>query len=156
MAIRNAPQPGRDMVGGAMPLVRSLALASLVGLGCSRPGPAPGGPPASPPVASPGAPAGSRALAHGVTVREAEIERQGTPMTVWIYRPAPSATGRRPAILIAPAGTPLIWGVKLRDADRAEHLPWAERGYVVVAYSLDGPVEDSEDVVAIREGTRAF
>jgi dienelactone hydrolase len=89
-------------------------------------------------------------------VRELELDRQGAPMTVWIYQPVASATGRRPVILIAPAGTPLVWGNKLSDGDRAEHVPWAEHGYVVVAYSLDGPVEDREDAGAIEVGVRAF
>jgi dienelactone hydrolase len=46
--------------------------------------------------------------------------------------------------------------MKLGDGDRAEHLPWAERGHLVVAYSLDGPVADREDVAAIEVGVRAF
>jgi dipeptidyl aminopeptidase/acylaminoacyl peptidase len=147
----------RDMFP-AMPMVRWFALCSFLALGC-RHGPAaedPAPPPAS--VALPsGAKAGAtRELANGVTVRELELDRLGTPMTVWVYRPAASAAGRRPVVLIAAAGTPLIWGMKLSDGDRAEHVPWAEHGYVVVAYSLDGPVEDREDAGAIEVGVRAF
>jgi dipeptidyl aminopeptidase/acylaminoacyl peptidase len=144
----------------AMTIARWFALASLVALGAAaasgcRHGAADG--PPGPRAESSGVNAGTtRELANGVTVREVALDRQGTPMTVWIYRPAASATGRRPVILIAPAGTPLIWGMKLSDGDRAEHLPWAEHGYMVVAYSLDGAVEDREDAAAIEIGVRAF
>jgi dipeptidyl aminopeptidase/acylaminoacyl peptidase len=75
---------------------------------------------------------------------------------VWIYRPASTATGPRPVILIASAGTPLIWGMKLGDGDRAEHLPWAERGYLVVAYSIDGHVDNPQNTRMIRAGIRAY
>lgn len=128
-----------------------LAIAALC-VGCGRPATA---------VERPAAPAAGRAgtvhlLADGATVRETEIDRQGTPMTVWIYRPAKPATGRLPVILIAAAGTPLVWGIKLADDDRAEHLPWVAHGYLVVAYSLDGPVEDNEDSAAVAAGIQAF
>lgn len=131
---------------GAMTL-RWLALVSLISVGCPRGGA----------QAPSGAGAGTiHELAHGISVREVRLDREGAPMTIWIYRPAASAPERRPVVLIAPAGTPLIWGMKLGDGDRAEHLPWAERGYIVVAYSLDGPVADREDVAAIEVGVRAF
>jgi dipeptidyl aminopeptidase/acylaminoacyl peptidase len=129
--------------------LRRLALVSLISFGC-RHGDA-GAPQA------PSASAGTiHELANGISVREVALNRDGNPMTVWIYRPAAKLEGPRPVILIAPAGTPLIWGMKLGDGDRAEHLPWAERGYLVVAYSLDGPVADREDVAAIEVGVRAF
>lgn len=96
------------------------------------------------------------ALAHGVTVRALQVERPDTTMLVWIYRPADTVAGPRPVILIGSAGAPLIWGVRLGEGDRAEHLPWAEHGYVVVAYSLDGAVDVPESDRAIQGGIRAF
>ncbi|HZJ64392.1 MAG TPA: prolyl oligopeptidase family serine peptidase [Kofleriaceae bacterium] len=134
--------------------IRWIALAAIVGACHATPVKSAG---ATSEALPPGARAtATRELAGGVTVREVELARAGTPMTVWIYRPAPSATGPRPVVLIAPDGSPLVWGMTLSDGDRAEHAPWAARGYVVVAYSLDGPVADHEDVGAIEVGVRAF
>ena len=101
----------------------------------------------------------------GVVLRKLALRRRGTPMTVWIYRPPGPATAR-PVVLIAPAGTPLIWGASLADepggaSERAnerhpERLPWVARGYVVVAYSLDGAVDDQPDDDEIAAAVRAF
>jgi dipeptidyl aminopeptidase/acylaminoacyl peptidase len=97
-----------------------------------------------------------RGLAHGVTVRELEVERPDTSMGVWIYRPPATLPGPLPVILIGSAGAPLIWGMRLGEGDRAEHVPWAEHGYIVVAYSLDGAVDDPESSRAIQAGIRVF
>jgi len=64
--------------------------------------------------------------------------------------------GPLPVILIGSAGAPLIWGMRLGEGDRAEHVPWAEHGYLVVAYSLDGAVDNPESDRAIQTGIRAF
>ena len=96
-------------------------------------------------------------LGDGVTVRELVLDRNGVAMTVWIYRPArPAPAAGRPVVLIGAAGTPLFWGMALGDGDRAEHLPWAKQGYLVVAYSLDGHVANAEDDAQTRAGVRAF
>jgi dienelactone hydrolase len=95
----------------------------------------------------------------GVQVRELVLDRGGVPMSVWIYRataaPAKAGPGL-PVVLIAAAGTPLFWGMALAEEDRVEHLPWAQHGYVVVAYSLDGPVADRRDEDQVLAGVRAF
>lgn len=97
----------------------------------------------------------SSEVTEGITWRQLQVDRDGTPMSAWIYRQA-AITKRAPVILIGAAGTPLIWGMTLGEGDQAEHLPWAKRGYVVVAYSLDGPVEDQRDDAAVEAGVRAF
>jgi dipeptidyl aminopeptidase/acylaminoacyl peptidase len=97
-----------------------------------------------------------RALPHGVTVRELEVERPDTSMVVWIYRPPATFPGPLPVILIGSAGAPLIWGMRLGEGDRAEHVPWADHGYVVVAYSLDGAVDNPDSEGAIQDGIRVF
>ncbi|HVV99345.1 MAG TPA: prolyl oligopeptidase family serine peptidase [Planctomycetaceae bacterium] len=43
-----------------------------------------------------------------------------------------------PCILISPARTNLLTGIRVGEKDRAEHLPYLRAGYVVVCYSLDG------------------
>ncbi len=135
----------RAMATGRAIWTVALALAAT---GCGGPGAAraPGGEPGDT----------VRALAHGVTVRELEVERPEPSMLVWIYRPAAALPGPRPVILIGSAGAPLIWGMRLGDGDRAEHVPWAEHGYLVVAYSLDGAVDHPDSDAAIQDGIRAF
>jgi dipeptidyl aminopeptidase/acylaminoacyl peptidase len=112
--------------------------------------------PSQPPAASHASAGSARQLEGGVTVHERDLERSGARMTVWIYDPPASAVGRRPVILIGAAGTPLFWGMDLAMGDRPEHVPWAQRGYVVVAYSLDGHVEDRTNEPSIVAGVRAF
>ena len=90
-------------------------------------------------------------------VREVVLNRGGVPMSVWIYRRAELPPGTLlPVIVIAAAGSPLIWGMDLGEGDSPEHLPWAHGGYVVVAYSLDGPVADQNNSAQVEAGIRAF
>lgn len=91
-------------------------------------------------------------LDGGVRVREVQLDRSGAPMTVWIYQPA--SAGRRPVVLIAASGN--LLGARLVEGDRAEHLPWAREGYVVVAYSVDGPGRKPESEAAFTAGMSAF
>jgi dipeptidyl aminopeptidase/acylaminoacyl peptidase len=96
-------------------------------------------------------------LEGGVHLREVVLDRHGEPMTLWIYRSGPVAPGtKRPVVLIAPAGTPLCWGMALGEGDRPEHLPWAQKGYLAVAYSLDGHVEDEEKEALVDAAVRRF
>jgi len=97
-----------------------------------------------------------RTLPHGVTVRELEVERPDTSMMVWIYRPPARFSGPLPVVLIGSAGAPLIWGMRLGEGDRAEHMPWADHGYIVVAYSLDGAVDNPDSERSIQTGIRVF
>lgn len=64
---------------------------------------------------------------------------------LWVYLPAGFAAAGKaslPCVLVAPAGTSGLTGVSLGTADEAEHLPYVEAGYVVVAYELDGPLAE--------------
>jgi dienelactone hydrolase len=61
-----------------------------------------------------------------------------------IYRPAGTAGKKLPCVFIAPAGTPLIWGNKHGDSDGAEHVPYVKAGFMVIAYDLDGPLDNPQ------------
>lgn len=68
----------------------------------------------------------------------------GTGMSFRIYLPAAEAAPQSlPCVLIAPAGTNLLSGADLDDLDEFsyhdETLPYAEAGFAVVLYSIDGP-----------------
>ena len=77
-------------------------------------------------------------------------------MTVWLYRPTKPTAPPPPLIVIGAAGSPMMWGMPLAESDRAEHLPWAERGYVVAAYSIDGAVADQHDGAQVVDAVRRF
>jgi dipeptidyl aminopeptidase/acylaminoacyl peptidase len=102
-------------------------------------------------------------LEPGVTWREVRIQGQpGVPGhggRLWVYLPAgPQAPKSLPCVLIAPAGTNLIVGNTLGDGSRAEHLPYARAGMAVVAYELDGGLDDFGNASAEQRASaiRAF
>jgi len=100
----------------------------------------------------------TRELEPHVTCREVVLDRHGAPMTLWIYVPSwpPAPAAGRPVVLIAPAGSPLFLGMALAEGDRAEHLPWARRGDMVVAYSVDGAVAKRDDAAQLEAGIGQF
>ncbi len=92
-------------------------------------------------------------------VRFFEVRASGAPnvatmnMTVWIYLPeGPHEPRSLPCVVIAPAGSVIITGMDLGDGDRAEHFPYIAAGYAVLAYSLDGHVENLKDTSDPRLG----
>jgi dienelactone hydrolase len=58
-----------------------------------------------------------------------------------------------PCVLITAAGSNLLSGMSLGEGDSPEHLPYVKEGYFVVAYELDGPLDDTSDA---RQMKRAF
>ena len=119
-----------------------LLLALPVGCGSQ--------PPAAPPLGA------AHRLAAGVTEYEVLLPRPGGRQEqVWVYLPdAPSR--KIPCVLIAPAGSRLFHGMALADGDRAEHLPYAEAGDAVVAYSVDGPLGDNPTDAEFIEAVKRF
>ncbi|HEY9669559.1 MAG TPA: hypothetical protein V6C91_22285, partial [Coleofasciculaceae cyanobacterium] len=79
-------------------------------------------------------------------------------MTLWIYKPV-SVKVPTPVVFIAPAGTNLIEGNNLNVADMPEHLPYAQEGMIVVAYSLSGYADkqasEEADDAAIKQFIRS-
>jgi dipeptidyl aminopeptidase/acylaminoacyl peptidase len=147
-------------------VLRALSLAlALVPLGCGGSGPAGSDGSAAPlargttitPFPDFGA---GRQYEPGVLVDEVVLTTGGRleEGKVWVYLPEKRSAKPIPAVLIAPAGSPLIFGMKLGDGDRAEHLPYVHSGFAVVAYSLNGHLDDaqkSSDAAAIA-AARAF
>ncbi len=81
-----------------------------------------------------------RTLEPGITVYGVTLPHDGIQSHAWIYLPNRKPGIRLPCIFIAPAGTPLIYGMALGQGDVPEHLPYVRAGYAVVAYDLDGNV----------------
>ena len=89
---------------------------------------------------------------------------QGHNTGLNLYLPAGEhAPGSLPCVLITGAGTPLFYGYKLGNmseysGDVPEFVPYAQAGFAVVAYDMDGPVDESqsENDNAIRRGYVSF
>lgn len=66
----------------------------------------------------------------------------GERMKMRVYLPAGDHAGKSlGCVLVAPAGTPLLYGNDMDNDDyHAETLPYVQAGYAVVFYSIDGPV----------------
>jgi len=95
--------------------------------------------PAFPPL-----PAGEEVV--GGVCHKVELTSQRGAAKVWIYAPKDAKPKSLPCVLIAPAGSNMLFGMTLGDGDRPEHLPWLAHGFVVVAYEIDGakPADDQE------------
>ena len=126
------------------PVIQPQAAASIVAT-------APSGPPPFP-QRGPGT-----LIRPGVRVFEARASGPSNVatmnMTVWAYLPD-GAHDRRslPCVIVAPAGSIIISGMELGDGDRAEHFPYEAAGYAVLAYSLDGYVENLQELTDPRLG----
>ncbi len=96
----------------------------------------------------PGAPEGEGTPIPGGVVREVRWSAEvGLASKLWVYTPDgdPPETGW-PTVLVPPAGSSQLWGMGLAEGDRAEHLPYVEAGYQVVAYEIDGIGEHEDDM----------
>jgi predicted esterase len=82
----------------------------------------------------------------------------GSQMKMRVYLPP----GHHPehslgCVLVAPAGTNLLTGNDLDEGDyHAETLPYAEAGYAVVFYSLDGGLPHDLDKTTMEELTKGY
>ena len=107
-------------------------------------------PPVDPPLGA------ARTLEPGVAEYEVALPRENGVEQVWIYLPAPLPHPKVPCVFIAAAGTRLFHGINLGDGDRPEHLPYVRAGYAVVAYSLDGPLNEQPTGRQVVEAAQAF
>ena len=98
----------------------------------------------------------ARAPEPGVTEYEVALPRGNAVEQVWIYLPTQPPQATIPCVFIAAAGTRLFHGINLGEGDRPEHLPYVRAGYAVVAYSLDGPLEQAASGRQVVEAAQAF
>jgi predicted Zn finger-like uncharacterized protein len=97
-------------------------------------------------------------LEPGVVVHELSLRHGNLTRQVWIYLPEHPARPKVPCVLVAPAGTPLIWGNNMDPGYRDEHLPYVRAGFAVIAYSIDGDLDDAQrrNPTAVRAAASAF
>jgi len=97
-----------------------------------------------------------RTLAPGVSFAEVTLPgAKEKAARLWVYLPSPLPAGKLPCVVIAPAGTPLSYGIKVQDGDRPEHLPYVRAGFAVIAYDIDGAF-DPQNSAGIRTAIQDF
>jgi len=67
----------------------------------------------------------------------------GLGTDLWIYVPLTVPQAGQRCLLIPPAGSDLTHGMALSDDDMAEHLPYLDYHFIVVAFSISGRGADS-------------
>lgn len=115
-------------------------------------------PPASfPSLGEPAIQFPSGATMYHVSIRDA-AGGAGSKMQLRVYLPAGEHADRSlPCVLIAPAGTPLLYGANVEGDDyHDETLPYCESGMVVIHYSIDGAIPDSVNMNDDQEVSRAM
>lgn len=128
-------------------LVFFIGTAILIGCDTKPAGlVAPGGSPPKQPKAQTvfPEPGPAKSITGGVKRHEVKLVRDGVPMTIWAYLPANKTEGKLPCIFIAPAGSRMVHGMPLEEGDSKEHIPFAEAGFAVVAYTMDGAIRDED------------
>jgi cephalosporin-C deacetylase-like acetyl esterase len=76
---------------------------------------------------------------------------------IWVYLPGKnSGEASIPCVIVPPAGSRLFHGIRLTEGDRAEHLPYANRGFAVVSFDISGEVDDIENIELTREAISRF
>ena len=85
-----------------------------------------------------------REVAPGVLLTQLTYKKAKHTRTIRVYIPQNSRGKKLPMILMGPAGTRLYHGMELGQGDMKEELPYTTQGFAVVAYSLDGNLEESE------------
>ncbi len=98
-------------------------------------------------------------VADGVVMHEIQLPSPRGSSKIRIFLPAKQPHGKLSCVFVAPAGTPLIYGNTLGtfgEGDEKEQIPYAQAGFAVVAYSIDGDVQDTNNENQIVQGMREF
>ncbi len=136
-------------------LLQLVVLALLTGTGCRSQSPITIDVKHAPPPSV----SGSKLITPGVRFEEVQVPREnGLKSRLWVYLPDPLPKTKIPCVVIAPAGTRLFHGIGLGDGDRPEHIPYVRAGMAVVAYEIDGALDekDSENERAMLDAAGAF
>ncbi len=92
----------------------------------------------------------ARTVVPGVDFREVLLpvagDKPGHAGKLYVFLPQGShAPKSLPCVFIAPAGAISFTGMGLGAEDQREQIPYAEAGFVVVAYEIDGQVPDTDN-----------
>jgi dienelactone hydrolase len=99
----------------------------------------------------------AKEVAPGVVMSEVELTMEnGQVTTLWVYRPDPLPPTKLPCVLIAPAGTFMVHGMSLSNGDQAEHIPYVQAGFAVIAYDLNGPANNNSTNAQLKQAILEF
>ncbi len=84
-----------------------------------------------------------RIVQPGVMFHLVKVPSITGTMNLWIYLPEKSTTPVG-CVLIAPAGTPLVCGNRVGNDSTKELLPYAQQGFAVIGYDIDGPWQNED------------
>jgi dienelactone hydrolase len=110
-------------------------------------------------------PGPAREIEPGIMLREVKLGPARPPVGVppgfcgklWLYTPSGEHPAKSlPCVLICGAGSDLITGMDLGDGDRPEHLPYVRAGFAVLAFELDGSLQDREKATEMETRQAAF
>jgi len=99
----------------------------------------------------------STSVRNGITFQEVHLPGGHDARVLWIFEPQHRSSAKLPCVFIAPDSSTCFYGKSLRGANLRGYWPYAEAGFVVVAYSLDGATSyfNSNQVVAGIDRFRA-
>src|ERR1044072_3695633 len=81
---------------------------------------------------------------NGILVYKVKLGNDDDAGKVWIYLPEDQKSGKFPAVLITAAGSYLWNGTSLDEDDMPEHLPYARKGYAVIADKPPGSLDKTD------------
>jgi len=104
----------------------------------------------------PAAPMAMTRLERGVFFRSHVLASGAKQTRLWIYAPTADPSKARGLVLVPPAGSDGVTGMRLTKDDRAEHLPYVRAGYAVVSFDIDGFSPPKATPTQRLEALRAF
>lgn len=97
---------------------------------------------------------GAQELPDSVVLEKHQVEATGN--AVWVYYPKTLPAEKIPCVLVAPAGSRLMDGMKVGEGDSREHVPYVEAGFAVVSYDISGEVAEDASEEQVVAGVSAF
>ncbi len=106
-------------------------------------------------------PGPAREIEPGIMLQEIKLGPTRPPLgtppgfggKLWLYLPSGEHPAQSlPCILITGAGSRLITGMDLGDGDRPEHLPYVRAGFAVLAFELDGALQNPKKPTDMEMG----
>jgi dipeptidyl aminopeptidase/acylaminoacyl peptidase len=82
-------------------------------------------------------------LEPGILFQEIILPTKLGSSKLWVYLPEHSDSKKLPCVIVSPAGSRLFHGMNLGKGDRPEHIPYVRAGFAVVAYEVDGAINDN-------------
>lgn len=82
-------------------------------------------------------------LEPGILFQEIILPTKLGSSKLWVYLPEGQKAKKLPCVIVSPAGSRLFHGMHLGKGDRPEHIPYVRAGFAVVAYEVDGAINDN-------------